>query len=815
MISIQKLNKYYRKGKSNEIHVINNTTLTLPKKGLICILGESGSGKTTLLNVVGGLDDFDSGTIEIDGVVIDAKHDKKFEQIKRVQYAHIFQTSCLLEDRTVEYNIQLALGMFELTKQELEERVDKALQAVDMWRYKKRLASNLSRGQQQRVAIARAIAKSPSVILADEPTGNLDFANTMRIMNLLKKVSSHCLVIMVTHETNLANFFADRILVIKNGQIISDQSQENKDGEQIYEDVNLYLKDYKETTITNNNLTISSFSNKPIPPLKLWIVYDNHQFYLHVPQKEKISFLEENSFRKMINESRPKLMDSTNQTEIYEFLPMSYKKGQSLPFKEIVRLAWNNFLAGGKKQAILAAALIIMAVLSVIATADFLTVQSVDLGSIVTTDSNELVLTTQKNDGFSNIEYDSYFYQLFEELQKFDKIEKFLFYFPVDLTYSYEGFEQLEGLNVRLTGYSFAPIEELSETMIVYGRMPENVKEVVLDLRVIERFLNSGNELTAVFTKPEELIGKELTIPRKDWKLKICGICDSQEPNLYLDPYTRLSISTWVGDFSSLEVLKEAYPNQYETVKLKENEILVSEKFYEQRKLVHNTETYDTPLGVELKIIGTYPNEFGFDFVISSVGYQSLLTKMLCHAKAMVIKTKEKEQVKQFISDGLTQKLQEKLQIFIQDPYEQQYEKYEQSRRIKLDARVILTITVVIISLVLLYITMRTTSIRKISQIAAYRLIGIPKSGIYKAYTIELFMISACTTIPTVFITSGILKFMASIRSLESNLVFPWYSIIFLALGLSLCNILIGLLPIRTILRLLPAKLITKYHISF
>ena len=80
----------------------------------------------------------------------------------------------------------------------------------------------------------------------------------------------------------------------------------------------------------------SSFSNEQIPPLKLWIVYDNHQFYLHVPQKEKISFLEENSFRKMINESRPKLIDSANQAEIYEFLPMSYKKEQSLPFKEIV-----------------------------------------------------------------------------------------------------------------------------------------------------------------------------------------------------------------------------------------------------------------------------------------------------------------------------------------------------------------------------------------------------------------------------------------------------------------------------------------------
>ena len=220
MISIQKLNKYYRKGKSNEIHVINNTTLTLPQKGLVCILGESGSGKTTLLNAVGGLDDFDNGTIEIDGIVIDAKHDKKFEQVKRTQYAHIFQTSCLLEDRTVEYNIQLALGMFELTKQELEERIDKALQAVDMWRYKKRLASNLSRGQQQRVAIARAIAKSPSVIFADEPTGNLDSKNSREILDLLKESNKQYnqTLIMITHDMNIAKE-ADRIIWVEDGKV--------------------------------------------------------------------------------------------------------------------------------------------------------------------------------------------------------------------------------------------------------------------------------------------------------------------------------------------------------------------------------------------------------------------------------------------------------------------------------------------------------------------------------------------------------------------------------------------------------------------
>jgi len=144
MIKVNGLNKFYNKGKSNELHVINDTSLTLEDTGLVCILGESGSGKTTLMNTISGLDDFVSGSIDVDGVEVRKYGDPNQELVRNEKFGYIFQNYYLLQDRTVEYNILLSLSLYDLTDAEKEERVDYVLKAVDMWRYKKRLVSQLS-----------------------------------------------------------------------------------------------------------------------------------------------------------------------------------------------------------------------------------------------------------------------------------------------------------------------------------------------------------------------------------------------------------------------------------------------------------------------------------------------------------------------------------------------------------------------------------------------------------------------------------------------------------------------------------------------
>ena len=265
MIKIRNLNKYYHKGKSNEIHVIDNTSLTLENTGLVCILGESGSGKTTLMNTISGLDNFHDGEIEIDGTVVKKYGDKNQEMVRNEKFGYIFQNYYLLQDRTVEYNLMLGLSLYDIPDEEKQERIDYVLKAVDMWKYKKRKVSNLSGGQQQRIAIARALSKSPKIIFADEPTGNLDEANTMRIMSILKKISEKCLVVLVTHEKAIADFFADRILWISDGKIQKEVDRSQSDSYEYVEDVNLYLGEYEKQEVEDGNVSLEIYANEPVP----------------------------------------------------------------------------------------------------------------------------------------------------------------------------------------------------------------------------------------------------------------------------------------------------------------------------------------------------------------------------------------------------------------------------------------------------------------------------------------------------------------------------------------------------------------------
>jgi putative ABC transport system permease protein len=168
MIKVNQLEKYFNKGKNNELHALKGVSVTFEDKGLVCILGESGSGKTTLLNAIGGLDTFQGGSMEIEGITLNKYDPKAVEKIRNDKYGYIFQNYYLLQDYTVAYNVKLALNTFDISEEEKDERVEYVLQKLDIAKYKKKLVSQLSGGQQQRVSIARALVKSPKIILADD-----------------------------------------------------------------------------------------------------------------------------------------------------------------------------------------------------------------------------------------------------------------------------------------------------------------------------------------------------------------------------------------------------------------------------------------------------------------------------------------------------------------------------------------------------------------------------------------------------------------------------------------------------------------------
>ena len=221
MIKVTNLNKYFNKNKSNEIHVINNTTIEFPEKGIVTIFGESGCGKTTLLNVIGGLDDFHSGSIEIDDTILHKYSYRKVDKLRNEKIGYIFQNYLLLQNRTVYENLMLVLDMYNLSTKEKNDRIDYVLKAVGMLKYKKKNVSELSGGQQQRVSIARAIILSPSIILADEPIGNLDSKSGEEVMKLFKTINKEegITILQVTHSEEAAKY-GNRIIRLKDGKII-------------------------------------------------------------------------------------------------------------------------------------------------------------------------------------------------------------------------------------------------------------------------------------------------------------------------------------------------------------------------------------------------------------------------------------------------------------------------------------------------------------------------------------------------------------------------------------------------------------------
>ena len=219
MIVAKNLTKVYKTG-GKEVKALNNVNFVLPETGMVFIVGKSGSGKSTLLNMISGLDKISSGQVIAGGNSVGAMTAKMKEKYLSSYIGYVFQDYRLIEDFTVRQNVALAADISATN-----EDPEKYLKLVGLSGYENRLPKELSGGQKQRVAIARALIKRPKVILADEPTGNLDAGTTEEVLKLLKFISKHTLVLIVSHNLRDAEAYADRIIELSDGRIINDISR--------------------------------------------------------------------------------------------------------------------------------------------------------------------------------------------------------------------------------------------------------------------------------------------------------------------------------------------------------------------------------------------------------------------------------------------------------------------------------------------------------------------------------------------------------------------------------------------------------------
>lgn len=228
---IEHLTKIYQSGSTVSVG-LDDVSFTLPDKGLVFIVGKSGSGKSTLLNMLGGLDEITSGDIVIGDNRFSEFSHKDYDNYRNSYLGFVFQDFCLIDELTVEDNVRLALDL--QGEHDTDASVEEILENVELTEYAKRRPSQLSGGQRQRVAIARALVKSPKLILADEPTGNLDSKTAVQVLDMLKKLSREILVVVVSHNISDAENYADRIIELADGKIISDKSRRER-GNNVFE----------------------------------------------------------------------------------------------------------------------------------------------------------------------------------------------------------------------------------------------------------------------------------------------------------------------------------------------------------------------------------------------------------------------------------------------------------------------------------------------------------------------------------------------------------------------------------------------------
>lgn len=221
MLQIRNISKTYKTGNLVQ-RALDDVSLNLRDNEFVAILGPSGSGKTTLLNIIGGLDRYDSGDLIINGISTKKYKDRDWDSYRNHTVGFVFQSYNLIPHQTVLANVELALTISGVSKSERRRRAKEALEKVGLGAQIHKKPSQMSGGQMQRVAIARALVNDPEILLADEPTGALDSDTSVQVMDLLQGVAKERLVVMVTHNPELAQLYATRIVTVKDGRILSD-----------------------------------------------------------------------------------------------------------------------------------------------------------------------------------------------------------------------------------------------------------------------------------------------------------------------------------------------------------------------------------------------------------------------------------------------------------------------------------------------------------------------------------------------------------------------------------------------------------------
>lgn len=567
MIEVKNLKKTYVTKGNVVTKALDDVSLKFPEKGLVFLLGKSGSGKSTLLNICGGLDKPDSGEIIIMGKSSSTFSGSDFDSYRNTFIGFIFQEYNILNEFNIEENLSLALEL--QGKKANKAKVKELLEQVDLVGFEKRKPNTMSGGQKQRVAIARALIKEPKIIMADEPTGALDSKTGKQVFDTLKKLSQDHLVIVVSHDREFAEIYGDRIIELKDGQVLSDETKTHIEAKPLNENIAI---------IGDNTLSIkkgATLTAKDKDDIIAFITKAENNVIISNSEHDIKSFKEAN---RISSDDRMESFASTNDDDIKT---REYSKDESkfikskMPMSKAARMGISSLKVKPIR-------LLLTMILTIISFLMFGVASSLmnyneanviknsfsksDYESVMVTNSYQYTNQYYRNGKLSDTytsESDTIFTK--EDMQAFkskygnDTLAVYSMYDSdsISITNLESTSDTLNTLKTTSIN-GFATANEGSKyTTMVFGNAPSSTTDVAISEYMAKAILNEKlkdptSEIAYTMTQESDLIGKTLSFNLKNLlNLTICGI---YKGDAISSDYTGYADTNTASDWSSTKV---------------------------------------------------------------------------------------------------------------------------------------------------------------------------------------------------------------------------------------------------------------------
>ena len=825
MISVKHLTKKFNKNKSNEVVAVNNVSIEFPQTGIVCLFGHSGSGKTTILNIVGGLDKPTEGSIKFDDQTV-----VNYDLIRSKRIGYVFQNYNLFNNLSVFDNVSFVLKMLGINDDNyIKKQVDYSLGLVNMLPFARKKANELSGGQQQRVAIARALVKNPDFIIADEPTGNIDSKNKIEIMNILQEISKHKLIILVTHEENIASFYADRIITLKDGKIISDALNEKGVSGQFREENKIYLSDLLIKKELNEDNVKIQYHGEEGKEIGVRLIYQLGTLYIETDENIRIDLIDKNTRVKVYDQRLNQGINDQSQTNFqYENLQIDeeqLEKRKLFNLVTSVKVSVSKIFNQNIRGKLLIAALILAGLLIAVGATSIGTALGDNIDTSLMPDSNFYQVITNESGGIV-LENDDDLYQYGQHLPQIHiKLD------PV-------GFNKQ---NIYETYASLAVTEELLDSEIS-GNRPVNNHQIIIS-KTIAKQLTSPNGKYG-FWNYDSLIGKKITIFQK-LDLTISGIANRDGITIFANKNAarlwgfvdsiryQFMHETWSLEDTSPNIITGRLPTEHFEDDV--IEVVITKNYYDFLEVGDSFEEFYlpnkySPIANDLNFIlrgeivisddGINNEDFvRFKMLVvgiaDNVSAQSNIafsrSKDLLDLNEKVLKLSQTYYVYTSSLEVASRLSDKYLTTNYLDHLIQQERNNQQNNLLSV---FIFSGVLITLSAVGYYFIAKSELMKQIYQINVYRSLGVRKSEIIKVFFIDSFVLTTLSSlIGYLLYVIGYLYLSAGIFGTVGIMITHWPSLIIGLIVMYLVNVVFGVLPVISLLRKTPADIMRTYDL--